>query len=124
VKGEKVMLNFYQHATCSTCRKGRQWLENHAIEYQVIDMIAQPPSKKQLTEWMAASDLPVSRFFNAKGNRYRELNLKERIPEMTIQEAAEVLSTDGMLIKRPLVNKDEKITLGFKEETFEKEWLK
>lgn len=118
------MLNFYQHATCSTCRKGRQYLDDHAIEYQVIDMIAQPPSKEQLIEWMLLSQLPVGRFFNAKGNRYRELNLKERIPEMTVEEAAELLSTDGMLIKRPLVSKDDKITLGFKEETFEKEWLK
>lgn len=118
------MLNFYQHATCSTCRKGRQWLENQAIEYQIIDMIAQPPSKEKLVEWMSASDLPVSRFFNAKGNRYRELNLKETLSEMTIEVAAELLSTDGMLIKRPLVTDGNKITLGFKEEEFEKEWSK
>ncbi|WP_034551109.1 arsenate reductase family protein [Carnobacterium funditum] len=118
------MLNFYQHTTCSSCRKGRQWLENNTMEYQVIDMIAQPPSKKQLMEWMAASNLPISRFFNTSGNRYRELNLKDTLPEMTAEEAAELLSTDGMLIKRPLVSNGEKITLGFNEDVFEKEWLK
>ena len=118
------MLNFYQHSTCTSCRKGRQWLEDHSIEYHVIDMIATPPSKEQLMEWMTAADLPISRFFNGKGNRYRELNLKETVPEMTLEEAAELLSTDGMLIKRPLVTDGKKITLGFKEEDFEKEWVK
>ena len=118
------MLNFYQHSTCTGCRKGRQWLEDHSIEYHAIDMIATPPSKEQLMEWMTAADLPISRFFNGKGNRYRELNLKETVPEMTLEEAAELLSTDGMLIKRPLVTDGKKITLGFKEEDFEKEWVK
>ena len=94
MKGEKTMLNFYQHSTCTSCRKGRQWLEDHSIEYHVIDMIATPPSKEQLMEWMTAADLPISRFF------------------------------DGMLIKRPLVTDGKKITLGFKEEDFEKEWVK
>ncbi|WP_414839720.1 Spx/MgsR family RNA polymerase-binding regulatory protein [Carnobacterium sp. TMP28] len=118
------MLSFYQHKTCTSCRKGRKWLEDNAVEYQTIDMIAQPPSKEQLMVWMKASDLPVSRFFNGKGNRYRDLNLKDRVSTMTMEEAAELLSTDGMLIKRPLVSDGSKITLGFIEEDFEKEWLK
>ncbi|SEK94329.1 arsenate reductase [Carnobacterium iners] len=118
------MLNFYEHKLCSTCRKGRKWLKNNAIEFQTIDMIAQPPSKEQLIAWMTASDLPVSRFFNGKGNRYRELNLKDHLSDMTIEAAAEILSTDGMLIKRPLITDGSKITLGFNEEDFEKEWLK
>ncbi|MGB3161514.1 MAG: Spx/MgsR family RNA polymerase-binding regulatory protein [Carnobacterium sp.] len=118
------MLNFYQHKLCTTCRKGRKWLENHSIEYQVIDLIAQPPSKEQLLAWMTASDLPISHFFNGKGNLYRKLNLKDTVSEMTVKEAAELLSTDGMLIKRPLVSDGQRITLGFKEEEFEKEWVK
>lgn len=117
------MLYYYQHPTCSTCRNGRKWLDQQGIAYEAIDMIAAPPSKEQLMEWMTLSDLPIARFFNTSGNRYRELGLKETVPTMDKETAAALLETDGMLIKRPLVTNGKKVTVGFKEERFEKEWL-
>lgn len=117
------MLYYYQHPTCSTCRKGRNWLDQQGIAYEAIDMIAAPPSKEQLMEWMTLSDLPIARFFNTSSNRYRELGLKETVPTMDKETAAALLATDGMLIKRPLVTNGKKVTVGFKEERFEKEWL-
>lgn len=117
------MLNYYQHPTCSTCRKGRKWLEQHDVAYQAINLIETPPSKEQLANWIRKSDLPIQRFFNSSGTRYRELGLKEVVPTLTIEAAAELLSTDGMLIKRPLVTNGSTVTLGFNEDVFEKVWL-
>lgn len=116
------MLEIYQHPTCSTCKKARKWLDEHEIEYQSFNMIEAPPSKEKLTEWMQASDLPVLRFFNTSGNRYRELGLKERVPRMNIEEAAALLSTDGMLIKRPLIATGKVTTVGFNEKVYQETW--
>lgn len=118
------MLELYQHPTCSTCKAARKWLDEHGVEYRAINMMDAPPSKERIAEWMEQSDLPLIRFFNTSGNKYRELGLKTVVPNLDIKEAAALLAADGMLIKRPLLTDGERITLGFKEPDYEAAWGK
>ena len=108
------MLELYQHPTCSTCKAARKWLDDHLIEYRAINMIENPPTQKTLLNLMSQTNLPVLRFFNTSGNRYRELELKNRVPNMNITECAAILASDGMLIKRPLLTDGKRTTLVLK----------
>ncbi|MGY0400695.1 arsenate reductase family protein [Carnobacterium jeotgali] len=116
------MLKFYQHPTCSTCKAARKWLDEHELDYQPINMIETPPTQEILTSLIEQSDLPLIRFFNTSGNRYRELGLKSKVPSMSIAEGAAVLASDGMLIKRPLLTDGKTTTLGFKANVYETTW--
>lgn len=114
------MLNFYWYPKCSTCKKAKAWLDEQGVEYQTIDMIETPPTKEQLMAWMDLTDLPVRRFFNTSGVRYREQELKTIVNDFSNEEAADRLKVDGMLIKRPILEKSgEPVILGFKEESYE-----
>ncbi|WEG72955.1 arsenate reductase family protein [Vagococcus intermedius] len=114
------MVNFYWYPKCSTCKKAKAWLDENNIAYNMIDMIETPPTKEQLVGWMEASELPVRRFFNTSGVRYREQGLKTIVNDFSNEEAAGRLCVDGMLIKRPIMEKvGEPVLLGFKEEAYE-----
>lgn len=114
------MITFYWYPKCSTCRNAKRWLEEHEIPFEAIDMVTTPPQPEQLLAWIQSSEAPLTRFFNTSGMKYRELQLKEKVPTMTAQEAADVLATDGMLIKRPLlVSGDRFLINGFKENEYE-----
>lgn len=114
------MITFYWYPKCSTCRNAKRWLEEHEIPFEAIDMVATPPQPEQLLAWIQSSEAPLTRFFNTSGMKYRELQLKEKVPTMTAQDAADVLATDGMLIKRPLlVSGDRYLINGFKENEYE-----
>ena len=114
------MIPFYWYPKCSTCRNAKRWLEEHEIPFEAIDMVATPPQPEQLLAWIQSSEAPLTRFFNTSGMKYRELQLKEKVPTMTAQDAADVLATDGMLIKRPLlVSGDRFLINGFKENEYE-----
>ncbi|GEB29309.1 spx/MgsR family transcriptional regulator [Enterococcus casseliflavus] len=114
------MITFYWYPKCSTCRNAKRWLEEHEIPFEAIDMVATPPQPEQLLAWIQSSEAPLTRFFNTSGMKYRELQLKEKVPTMTAQNAADVLATDGMLIKRPLlVSGDRFLINGFKENEYE-----
>jgi len=114
------MITFYWYPKCSTCRNAKRWLEEHEIPFEAIDMVATPPQPEQLLAWIQSSEAPLTRFFNTSGMKYRELQLKEKVPTMTAQGAADVLATDGMLIKRPLlVSGDRFLINGFKENEYE-----
>lgn len=104
---------FYQYPPCSTCRKAAQWLREHHIEVTTRHIVETPPSAEELALWIARSGMPLQKFFNTSGQRYRELNLKERIPHASPDELVELLASDGMLIKRPLLIADEQILVGF-----------
>lgn len=113
------MINFYWYPNCSTCKKAKIWLDENKIDYQTLDMVASPPSAEQLSTWMETSDLPIRRFFNTSGARYREQNLKETVNSFSIEEAAGRLTKDGMLIKRPILEVgNSPVILGFKEEAY------
>ena len=111
---------FIQYPSCSTCRKARKWLEDNQISYESRHIAEQNPTAKELKEWIAQSGLPVKRFFNTSGTRYKEMGLKEKLPAMTEDEMIALLATDGMLVKRPLVIGEGIVLVGFQEAQWEK----
>lgn len=115
-------IKFYQYPKCSTCQKAKKWMEKNEVNFEEIDITEHPPDKKQLKEIYEKSGLPIKKFFNTSGKKYRELNIKERIGTASDDELLELLSSDGMLIKRPLAYDGEKVTVGFKEEAYETAW--
>ena len=101
---------------CSTCKKALKWLDENGIEYSERPIKEENPSKEELAEWYKKSGLPLKRFFNTSGNLYKELKLKDKLPGMSEDEQLELLATDGMLVKRPLVVAGDIVLAGFKEE--------
>lgn len=100
---------------CTTCKKALKWLDENKISYEIRDIKADNPSKEELKSWYKKSGLPLKRFFNTSGNLYKELNLKDRLKDMTEEEQIELLSTDGMLVKRPILAGEDFVLTGFKE---------
>lgn len=113
---------YYEYPKCTTCRKGKKWLTDSGITFDAVDLVENTPSEEQLKEMVEASGEDIQKFFNTRGKVYREENLKERLPAMSYDEKIALLASNGMLIKRPITYGDGKVTLGFKEETFEKVW--
>lgn len=106
---------FICYAKCSTCKKAKEWLDEREIKYETRDIKADNPSETEITAWKEASGLSLKRFFNTSGNSYRELNLKDKLPGMTEEDMSKLLSTDGMLVKRPLLIGDGFVLVGFRE---------
>ncbi|MFS0576506.1 arsenate reductase family protein [Sporosarcina sp. 179-K 3D1 HS] len=115
-------LTYYGYPKCGTCRKAKKWLEENGTEFIEVNIAENPPSEQELREIIEASDLELKKFFNTSGKKYRELNLKEKLPTMTEDEKIALLASDGMLIKRPIVFGDGKATVGFKDEEFHNVW--
>ncbi|XKR51576.1 arsenate reductase family protein [Enterococcus faecalis] len=114
------MYTLYEYPKCSTCKKAKAWLDQQGVKYQAIDIKATPPSSEQLAKWMKETGLPVRRFFNTSGVLYREQGLKDLVDSFSIEEASQRLGADGMLIKRPILLKDNTfLTNGFKEADYE-----
>lgn len=103
---------------CSTCQKAKKWLEEHNIEFAERHIVDDRPLKEELRKWYLESGLPLKRFFNTSGLKYKELGLKDKLPMMSEEEQLDLLSSDGMLVKRPLFITPSRIYVGFKE----KEW--
>ena len=99
---------------CSTCQKAKRFLEERGIEFQQRHIVEQCPTAEELKAWWQASGLPLKRFFNTSGLKYKALKLKEKLPEMSEEEQLALLSTDGMLIKRPILVTDAGVLVGFK----------
>jgi len=95
------------------CQKAKKWLEANKIEYEYRHIAKQNPTAEELQEWIPQSGLPIKKFFNTSGKIYKEMGLKDKIPQMTDEEIIELLSTDGMLVKRPLLIGDNKVLVGF-----------
>ena len=109
---------FIEYPKCSTCKKAKKWLDDHNIKYEDRHIIDDNPTFDELKEWYHKSNLDIKRFFNTSGMLYKEMNLKDKLPNMNEDEMLEILSTNGMLVKRPLIISDDVILTGFKE----KEW--
>ena len=103
------MLQFIEYPKCSTCRKAKAELNQLGVDFEAVDIVQNTPSRDQLLDWIQNSDFEIKAFFNTSGLKDRELGLKEKVPHLTSQEAADLLSTDGMLIKRPLLVRDNQI---------------
>ena len=106
---------FLEYPKCSTCKKAKTWLDEQDISYEDRHIIEDNPTVEELKDWHERSGLPLKRFFNTSGMKYRELGLKDKLPEMSEEEQYELLATDGMLVKRPLVVGDDFVLIGFKE---------
>ena len=117
------MLQVYCYSKCSTCRKALQWLDEHGIEHQVIDIKADHPDEAALRRYYALSGLPLKRFFNTSGIQYREQELSKRLPGMSEDEQLCLLASDGMLVKRPLLVGNGFVLTGFKEAEWEEKLL-
>ncbi|GAA0464545.1 arsenate reductase family protein [Alkalibacillus silvisoli] len=117
-----MSLTVYQYPKCGTCRKALKWLDENGINYESVHIVDNPPSKENLEELIKKSDLPVKKFFNTSGKKYRELGLKDKLKDMPEEEQIDLLASDGMLIKRPITTDGSRVTVGFKEEEFEQTW--
>lgn len=110
---------FVEYPKCSTCQKAKKWLMEKNISFEDRHIVEERPSFEELKQWHEKSGLPLKRFFNTSGNKYKELKLKDRLPEMTQEEQLQLLATDGMLVKRPVLVGENFVLTGFKE----KEWM-
>jgi arsenate reductase len=115
-------ITYYEYPKCGTCRKAKKWFAEKEIEVNAIHIVENPPSKNELYELYKKSGLELKKFFNTSGQKYRELGLKDKLKDMSEDEALELLSSDGMLIKRPITTDRTNVTVGFKEEQFEQTW--
>ena len=109
------MLKFICYPKCTTCQKAKMWLEDNSLEYELRDIKFNNPTLEELTEWYNISSLPLKKFFNTSGLLYKSLDLKNKLPQMSEEEMLNLLSTDGMLVKRPLLIGDDFVLVGFKE---------
>lgn len=114
---------FVNYPKCSTCRKAKNWLDEHGIEYESRHIIEDNPAADELREWWEISGLPLKRFFNTSGMKYRELKLKDKLPDMSEDEQLDLLATDGMLVKRPVLVNDDVVLVGFKIKEWEEKLL-
>ena len=110
---------FICYPKCTTCQKARKWLDDNKVQYEFRDIKEQNPTLEELKEWYEQSQLPLKKFFNTSGLLYKELGLKEKLPDMKEQDQLELLATNGMLVKRPIIVNKETILIGFKQEDWE-----
>jgi arsenate reductase len=106
---------FICYPKCSTCKKAKKWLDDHNVTYEERHIVENNPSYNELKEWYQKSGLSLRKFFNTSGMLYREMKLKDKLPTMSEESQLELLATDGMLVKRPLLVKDDTVLVGFKE---------
>ena len=109
------MIKFICYPKCTTCQKGKKWLDDNKIEYELRDIKLDNPTLNELTEWYKKSGLPLKKFFNTSGLLYKSLDLKNKLPTMTEDEMLKLLATDGMLVKRPILIDTDFVLVGFKE---------
>ena len=113
------MLKFICYPKCTTCQKAKKWLDDNNIEYELRDIKLDNPTLEELTDWYKKSGLPLKKFFNTSGLLYKSLDLKNKLPDMAEDEILQLLSTDGMLVKRPLITGKDIVLVGFKEDEWE-----
>lgn len=111
---------FIQYPKCTTCKKALKYLKDHGIEIEDRHIVENNPTAEELKEWLDKSGLPIKKFFNTSGVLYKEMQLKDKVGHMTEEEALALLSTNGMLVKRPLLITEDQVLVGFKEAEYEK----
>lgn len=109
---------FIEYPKCTTCQKAKKWLDDNGIEYESRHIKEQNPTYDELKKWYEQSGLPLKKFFNTSGLLYKSMELKDKLPNMTEEEQLMLLSTDGMLVKRPIIVSGSIVLTGFRE----KEW--
>ena len=111
---------FLEYPPCSTCKKAKKWLDDHEISYEARHIKENNPTYEELKTWYEMSGLPLKKFFNTSGIQYRALELKDKLPSMPEEEQLQLLASDGMLVKRPLVISGNTVLTGFKADQWEK----
>lgn len=106
---------FLCYPKCTTCQKAKKWLDEHHVSYTERHIAEQNPSYEELEKWYKNSGLPLKKFFNTCGMLYKEMKLKDKLPEMSEEEQLKLLATNGMLVKRPIIVNEETVLVGFKE---------
>lgn len=109
---------FIEYPKCSTCKKAKKWLEENGVEFIDRNIVTQTPTVEELEKWIEKSGQDIKKWFNTSGLKYKEMNLKDKLESMSEKEKIELLASDGMLIKRPLLVSDKWILIGFKEEVW------
>ena len=117
-------MTFICYPKCSTCKKALRWLESNEVKFTERHIVEKNLSAAELKKWNKKSGLPLKKFFNTSGNLYKEMKLKDRLPSMTDDEMLNLLSTNGMLVKRPLLVADEFVLVGFKEDEWKEKLVK
>ncbi|MGN1027114.1 MAG: arsenate reductase family protein [Faecousia sp.] len=112
-------MTFVCYPKCTTCQKARKWLDENQIAYEFRDIKTNNPTFEELAAWHRASGLPLKKFFNTSGLLYKSMDLRNKLPAMSEEDMLKLLSTDGMLVKRPLVIGDDFVLVGFKEAEWE-----
>lgn len=113
-------IQFIQYPKCTTCIRARKFLEEKGIKFENRVITENNPKKEELREWIEKSGLPINKFFNTSGKLYRELGLKDKVKTADKEELLDILSSDGMLVKRPILIHGDKVLVGFKEEEWNK----
>lgn len=113
------MIDFFWYPRCGTCQKAKKWLEANNIDFVTTDLKEQKPNRSQLEDWFNKSGLPLKKFFNTSGQVYKSMELKDKLPAMSQDEQLDLLASDGMLVKRPIVVSGDKVLVGFKEVEWE-----
>lgn len=114
---------FVEYPKCSTCQRAKKWLDAHGFCYEDRHIVEEHPSYEELKKWYDKSGLPLKKFFNTSGMLYKELKLKDKLPTMSEEEQLQLLSTNGMLIKRPVIVTDDIVLTGFREKEWEERLL-
>jgi arsenate reductase len=117
-----MSVTFYWYPKCGTCRNAKKWLEAQGIMANAIDLFQTPPAEAELARLVELSGLDVQKFFNTSGEVYKEMKLKEQLPQMSREEKIRLLSSNGRLIKRPIMTDGAKVTVGYKEDEYRKVW--
>jgi arsenate reductase len=111
---------FIQYPKCATCQKAKKWLDEHGMEYTDRHIKEDNPTYEELKDWYQRSGLPLKKFFNTSGMIYRDMQLKDKLPSMSEEEQLQLLATNGMLVKRPILITEKGVTTGFKQAEWEK----
>lgn len=114
---------FLQYPKCTTCKKAKKWLDDHNITYEDRNIKEMNPSAEELKEWYSKSGVDIKKFFNTSGNLYKDMHLKDKLPDMELEEKLALLATDGMLVKRPIIVDGDLVLTGFKENEWEERIL-
>lgn len=112
-------MKFICYPKCTTCQKAKKWLDDKGISYELRDIKENNPTADELREWYKNSGLPLKKFFNTSGLLYKSMALKDKLPNMSDDEQIKLLSSDGMLVKRPILVNGDKVLVGFKEKEYE-----
>lgn len=110
---------FVEYPKCTTCKRAKKWLEEHGVEFIDRHIVEENPTAEELKQWHERSGLPLKRFFNTSGQVYRQNNIKDQLPSLSEEEQYNLLASNGMLVKRPIIVDESCVLIGFKEKEYE-----